>query len=66
MSLENTVESLIDALHDAREYIDNLEMRNQLADSIRMAESDLAYAKLNKSYSHDNDAEIYIAQHYMK
>jgi predicted XRE-type DNA-binding protein len=63
MSLENTVENLIDALHDAREYIDNLEMRNQLADSIRMAENDLAYQKLRQS---EYDTEVHIATHYMK
>jgi hypothetical protein len=66
MSLENTVENLIDALHDAREYVHEIKAREYLANAIRMAENDLAYAKLNKSYSHDNDAEIYIAQHYMK
>jgi len=49
MQLEFTVVELIDAIHDAREYIDNLEMRNRLADAIRMAEKDLAYAKLNLS-----------------
>jgi hypothetical protein len=49
MQLEFTVVELIDAIHDAREYIDNLEMRNRLADAIRMAEKDLAYAKLKLS-----------------
>jgi hypothetical protein len=63
MSLENTVENLIDALHDAREYIENLEMRNHLADSIRMAENDLAYQKLRQS---EYDTEVHIATHYMK
>jgi hypothetical protein len=67
MALENTVNELIDALHDAREYIENLEMRNRLADAIRMAENDLAWSKLGyKEKQAEHDAEIHIAQHYMK
>ena len=49
MSLENTVENLIDALHTAREHIYKVETREYLATAIRMAENDLAYAKLDTS-----------------
>ena len=49
MSLENTVENLIDALFHALDYTYDLKDREYLEMAIRMASNDLAYAKLNLS-----------------